>query len=208
MLSGMTSPLRIQVVSDLHVDVAATELRLASRADVLVVAGDTCEGVERGFAWLGAAVPSRAAWSIAYAPGTNLERLDAALLAIAQRSIDMAAYILTDVPVIDALAMAGARGVHVRLYHDPGGPEPHGAAAEALARLAAAPTVKVRFKARGAPIHLKFYLVDGRVLRGGAAELLGIRAEAPGQRPVRDGRPGRGRGVPRRLRGGVGAVKS
>ena len=54
----MTSAsLRIQVVSDLHYDVAPANLRLAPGADVLVVAGDTCEGVERGFAWLRAAVP-------------------------------------------------------------------------------------------------------------------------------------------------------
>lgn len=113
--------------------------------------------------------PVRAAWSLAYSPGTNLERLDAALLGTAERSIDMAAYVLTDVPVIDALAAAGARGVRVRLYRDPGGPEPHGAVAEALARLASAPNVETRFKAHGSLMHLKSYLVDGRVLRGGAA---------------------------------------
>ncbi len=118
---------------------------------------------------LAAAAPARAGWSIAYAPGTNLERLDAALLGTARTSIDMAAYVLTDVPVIDALAVAGARGIHVRLYREPGGFPPVGAVAEALARLAAAPNVEVRFKARGALMHLKSYLVDGRTLRGGAA---------------------------------------
>ena len=81
----------------------------------------------------------------------------------------MAAYILTDVPVIDALAAAGARGVYVRVYREPEGREPHGAVAEALARLGAAPNVEVRFKARGAIMHLKSYSVDERVLRGGAA---------------------------------------
>ena len=50
-------PLRIQVVGDLHVDFAPTALSLAAGADVLVVAGDTCEGVERGFDWLRAVVP-------------------------------------------------------------------------------------------------------------------------------------------------------
>ena len=50
--------LRVQIVSDLHFDVAPAELRLAPDVDVLVVAGDTCEGVERGFAWLRAAVPA------------------------------------------------------------------------------------------------------------------------------------------------------
>ena len=42
--------LRIQVVSDLHIDVAPAKFHVAPGADVLVVAGDTCEGVERGFA--------------------------------------------------------------------------------------------------------------------------------------------------------------
>ena len=113
--------------------------------------------------------PGEAAVSIAYAPATNLERLDAELLGRAERSIDMAAYVLTDVPVIDALAAAGARGVHVRLYRDPGGYPPRGAVAEALDRLSAAPNVEQRIKAHGALMHLKSYLVDGRVLRGGAA---------------------------------------
>ena len=52
------APLRIQIVSDLHIDVDRAELRLAPGADVVVVAGDTCEGVERGFAWLRVAVPA------------------------------------------------------------------------------------------------------------------------------------------------------
>ena len=54
----MTAPLRIQVVSDLHIDVAPAQLDLAPGADVLVVAGDTCQGVDRGLRWLRAAVPA------------------------------------------------------------------------------------------------------------------------------------------------------
>ena len=54
----MTAPLRIQILSDLHIDIARAELRFAPSADIVVVAGDTCEGVERGFAWLRAAVPA------------------------------------------------------------------------------------------------------------------------------------------------------
>ena len=38
---------RIQVVSDLHVDVAPADLRVAPNADVLVGVSDTCEGVGR-----------------------------------------------------------------------------------------------------------------------------------------------------------------
>ncbi len=119
--------------------------------------------------FLASAGPAAAALSIAYAPAVNLEHLDSALLATARGSIDMAAYVLTDVPVIDALVAAGVRGVHVRLYRQPEAFPPHGAVVEALARLAAAPNVEVRFKRGGALMHLKSYLVDGRVLRAGAA---------------------------------------
>lgn len=104
-----------------------------------------------------------------YAPAVNLEKLDVALIGTATRSIDMAAYILTDVAVIDALAAAAGRGVKIRLYRDPSGREPSGAVAEAQARLAAAPGVEIRIKARGPLMHLKSYAIDGRVLRGGAA---------------------------------------
>lgn len=50
--------LRVQVVSDLHVDVADTgRLQLAPGVDVLVVAGDTCAGTVEGFAHLRGVVP-------------------------------------------------------------------------------------------------------------------------------------------------------
>lgn len=59
--------------------------------------------------------PAAAGWSIAYAPEANLERLDVALIDTARSSIDMAAYVLTDVAVIDALTRAAKRGVRVRV---------------------------------------------------------------------------------------------
>ncbi len=132
------------------------------------VSGSATRGVFLALSLL-LAGPAAAGWSVAYAPSNDLERLDAVLLGTARGLIDMAAYVLTDVPVIDALAVAGTRGVHARLYRQPEEREPHGAVADALARLAAAPNVEVRFKAHGALMHLKSYLVDGRVLRGGAA---------------------------------------
>ena len=118
---------------------------------------------------LALASPAAAGLTVAYAPIANLERLDVAALGRAARSIDMAAYILTDVPVIDALAAAAARGVKVRVYRDPGGYPPRGAVADALARLAAAPGIEIRVKHGHDLMHLKSYLVDGATLRGGAA---------------------------------------
>jgi phosphatidylserine/phosphatidylglycerophosphate/cardiolipin synthase-like enzyme len=104
-----------------------------------------------------------------YAPRENLERLDVELLGRATRTIDIAAYVLTDVPVIDALAAAGARGVRVRLYRDGGGRPARGAVAEALERLAAAPNVEQRRKPTRVYMHLKSYCIDGERLRSGAA---------------------------------------
>jgi Icc-related predicted phosphoesterase len=50
--------MRLQVFSDLHVDVAPPKpIAVATDVDAVVVAGDTCEGAERGFAFLRQIVP-------------------------------------------------------------------------------------------------------------------------------------------------------
>ena len=54
--------------------------------------------------------------AIHYAPAENLERIDVDLLDRAQVEIDIAAYVLTDVAVTNALIRAANRGVKVRLY--------------------------------------------------------------------------------------------
>lgn len=113
--------------------------------------------------------PACAGWSLAYAPETNLERLDVSLIDRARSSIDMAAYVLTDVAVIDALTRAAGRGVHVRIYRDGGQDEVGQTVADHLFALRVAPGVEVRTKAGRVFMHLKSYAVDGRILRGGAA---------------------------------------
>src|ERR1700724_4108900 len=55
---------------------------------------------------------------IHYAPGENLEHVDVDLIDRAQHEIDMAAYVLTDWPVVQALTRAADRGVHIRIYLD------------------------------------------------------------------------------------------
>jgi phosphatidylserine/phosphatidylglycerophosphate/cardiolipin synthase-like enzyme len=55
---------------------------------------------------------------IHYAPGKNLEYIDVALIDRAEREIDMAAYVLTDWPILQALTRAADRGVKVRIYLD------------------------------------------------------------------------------------------
>lgn len=97
-----------------------------------------------------------------YAPAANLERIDVETIRSAKTAINMAAFILTDWPVIDALNEARRRGVAVRIVLDPG--ERH-----ALDRLRAG--VAVRMKPPGPFMHLKSYSVDGTVLRSGSANL-------------------------------------
>jgi phosphatidylserine/phosphatidylglycerophosphate/cardiolipin synthase-like enzyme len=55
---------------------------------------------------------------IHYAPRENLESLDAREIGLAGLSIDMAAYVLSDPRIIEALTAAAERGVLIRLYLD------------------------------------------------------------------------------------------
>ena len=106
---------------------------------------------------------------IRYAPVENLEYSDVALIDQAEHSIDFAAYVLTDRPVMQALIRAARRGVKVRIYLDGRRiGERHPAALFQV--LMTAPEIDVRFKRKGSPLmHLKSYQVDGRWLRTGAA---------------------------------------
>ena len=57
---------------------------------------------------------------IHYAPVENLEQADVALIDRAEHDIDIAAYVLTDRPVMSALLRAAGRGVKIRIYLDGG----------------------------------------------------------------------------------------
>jgi phosphatidylserine/phosphatidylglycerophosphate/cardiolipin synthase-like enzyme len=107
---------------------------------------------------------------IHYGPGEDLERIDVALIREAAKQIDMAAYLLTDRAVIEALRQASARGVKVRIWRD----------ASEAARLSEfdvdAPLggrvqgIELRSNAPGAELmHLKGYCLDHRLLRTGSA---------------------------------------
>ncbi len=119
---------------------------------------------------IGAPTPaSRGAPSIHYAPAENLERIDVALIDEAKVSIDMAAYVLTDWPVMEALNRAAARGVQIRLYLDSGRIGERVPSAP-FAALIENPAIAIGLKRAGAPLmHLKAYQIDGRLLRTGAA---------------------------------------
>jgi hypothetical protein len=109
-----------------------------------------------------------------YAPGEDLEALDVKVLAGAKRSIDLAAYSLTDPAIVDALAARAAGGVKIRLYLDRGElqAECRGDATcgrIALHKLIGVPGVEIRVKRSLVLMHLKSYEVDDWIVRDGSA---------------------------------------
>jgi phosphatidylserine/phosphatidylglycerophosphate/cardiolipin synthase-like enzyme len=107
--------------------------------------------------------------AIHYAPAENLEHVDVALIDTARNEIDIAAYVLTDWPVIQALTRAADRGVKVRIYLD-GTQLAEREPARVFQDLAVTPGVEIRIKRdNSALMHLKSYEIDGRLLRTGAA---------------------------------------
>jgi phosphatidylserine/phosphatidylglycerophosphate/cardiolipin synthase-like enzyme len=106
---------------------------------------------------------------IHYAPAGNLEHVDVALIDSAEHEIDLAAYVLTDWLIMQALTRAADRGVKVRIYLD-GTQLAEREPAKPFHDLAETPTVEIRTKRdHGAPMHLKSYEIDGKLLRTGAA---------------------------------------
>jgi phosphatidylserine/phosphatidylglycerophosphate/cardiolipin synthase-like enzyme len=106
---------------------------------------------------------------IHYAPRENLESVDAQEIGRAELSIDMAAYVLSDPRIIEALTVAAERGVLIRLYLDKSQFAEHGPTRGGLVEaLLANPNVVVRVKGEGVLMHLKAYAVDGAVLRTGS----------------------------------------
>ncbi|WP_024882349.1 phospholipase D-like domain-containing protein [Methylosinus sp. LW3] len=100
---------------------------------------------------------------IHYAPVENLERVDVGLLRAARAKIDLAAYVLTDWPIIGALIDAHRRGVAVRIVLDPS----ERSDLDRLREIAA----DVRISPPGPFMHLKSYTVDSALLRSGSANL-------------------------------------
>lgn len=136
---------------------------------ILSIAAVAAIGIALGFGrapWAAWAASASAAVEIHYAPAEDLERIDVGLIDAAGESIDMTAYVLTDRPVIEALAEAAARGVKVRIWRD-GSTVGYGDPG-AIAALTAA-GAEARVKPGPELMHLKSYCVDGSLLRSGAA---------------------------------------
>ena len=141
----------------------------------LVVAGLAALSFVQIFAHPRAAKPEasslgKGAVEVRYAPATDLERIDLALLRQATHSIDIAAYLFVDQALIEALADAARRGVRVRLYLDgaqEAAREGFGGRARGLRGI---DRIELRLKPPGGEImHLKSYLVDSKILRTGSA---------------------------------------
>jgi len=106
---------------------------------------------------------------IHYAPRENLENVDVREIGRAQLSIDMAAYVLSDGRIIEALTEAAERGVVVRLYLDKSQFAEHGPTrGGGIEALLAHPNVAARVKGDGVLMHLKAYAIDGEALRTGS----------------------------------------
>ncbi|GLS20111.1 phospholipase D [Labrys miyagiensis] len=127
---------------------------------------------------VGAVVPPAAADEmpiIYYSPATILERIDSAIIAKANSTIDMAAFVLTDQDVIGALRAAADRGVVVRIYLDSDQVgllkmNKVGYLTARLDQLASSPNVVIKTSQSGAPwMDQKGYTVDGQALRTGSA---------------------------------------
>ncbi len=101
------------------------------------------------------------AQEVHFSPEERLDTIDASLIVGAVRSIDFAAYSLTDTVILDALQAADQRGVAIRIILDPREPQD-------FVRLGNL-SDKVRIKRSGRFMHLKAYAIDGELLRTGSA---------------------------------------
>jgi phosphatidylserine/phosphatidylglycerophosphate/cardiolipin synthase-like enzyme len=110
---------------------------------------------------------------IHYAPDEDLESIDVALVGEAVRQIDVAAYVLTDRAVIEALRQAAARGVKVRIWRDPGMALRVGEADVQEQLTGRLQGIEIRPNPPGDDelTFLKGYCVDHRLLRTGSANL-------------------------------------
>jgi phosphatidylserine/phosphatidylglycerophosphate/cardiolipin synthase-like enzyme len=109
-----------------------------------------------------------------YSNPANLAPLDAGLIAQAQKTLDFAAYSLTDPAVITAIKARAAAGVAIRIYLDRSEIEAEARGNPAmptcpLSQLFNTAGIELRVKRSMILMHLKSYCVDGATLRDGSA---------------------------------------
>ena len=110
-----------------------------------------------------------------FSPAENLEQLDHERLERARHTIDIAMYAFTDRYLAEELVTIARRGVRIRIYRDRQQYEEEQRNARERNRpstsemLRGESNIQLRIKAAHELMHLKAYLVDGRLLRDGSA---------------------------------------
>jgi phosphatidylserine/phosphatidylglycerophosphate/cardiolipin synthase-like enzyme len=112
-----------------------------------------------------------------FSPAENLEQLDLEQLAQARHTLDIAMYSFTDRYLADAVMDAAHRGVKVRIYRDRSQFQQEQREADLHHQRSLSdmfhrqPNIQVRVKDSNEHnlMHLKAYVVDGKLLRDGSA---------------------------------------
>ncbi|MHB1747559.1 MAG: phospholipase D-like domain-containing protein [Leptospirillum sp.] len=103
-----------------------------------------------------------------YSPAENLEKIDIAILKKAKKTIDIAMYAFTDRNLSGVLLEEAGKGIRIRIYRDRTQIHDHG---DQSKKLSGKPGIEIRIKRNGRSniMHLKSYIVDGKILRTGSA---------------------------------------
>lgn len=112
-----------------------------------------------------------------FSPAEDLERLDVEEIGQARNSLDIAMYAFTDRYLAQAVIQAAHRGVQVRIYRDRSQFEQEQRNADLHHERSLSdmfhrqPNIQIRIKDSNEQnlMHLKAYLVDGKLLRDGSA---------------------------------------
>jgi len=140
------------------------------RGKTFIIAGALLVALVAPKPFLRTNAPVTAPVRIAYGPSAGFEAIDPELVGKATETIDMAAYVLSDRKIIEALSEAASRGVKIRLYLDPEQFRRIASANETVIALVNQPNVSAKIKAeQNDMMHLKTFAVDGRWLRTGSA---------------------------------------
>lgn len=109
-----------------------------------------------------------------FSPAENLEQVDIARLREAQHTLDIAMYSFTDKFLADAIIERARAGVQVRIYRDRSQFDQEEARSNSrrvstTSQFGGEPNIHIKVKHSSELMHLKAYLVDGRILRAGSA---------------------------------------
>ena len=104
-----------------------------------------------------------------FAPDTNLEEVDVAMIGHAERSIDIAMFAFTDGRIAAALRRAAEHGVKERIYRDRGQYEEEEKRGNGVGSiLAGEPNISIKVRNSKELMHMKAALYDGHLLRDGS----------------------------------------